>query len=147
MGKIPAESAHPTELAWAVKHVATHPNLAADAWRRTREDQVLAELRASFGAAPWVQFGIAALSALAASGGGGGGCLRCRANAVARVRRLSAPDTDEATSYLIGEGCARCRSSPGPRPPARLRPHAGGTARPARPTQPRDDSALLSLRL
>jgi hypothetical protein len=128
-GKIPVEQAHPLEVAYAVRHIASHPSLEADAWQRSREDQVLAELRATLGAAPWVQFGPAALAALAASGGGPGGCRRCRANLVARTRRLSLPDFDEATNWLIGPGCRNCRQTLGLRPPAQVRP--GGAARPA----------------
>jgi hypothetical protein len=143
-GKIPADSAHPLELAVATRHILTHPNLEADAWRRTREDQALAELRASLGAEPWVQFGIAALLAVATGIRFGGECLRCRANLLARVHRLSLPDTDEATNHLLGgEGCARCRSTRS----RTVRP--AGSARPGVPPtpRPRDDAALLSLRL
>jgi hypothetical protein len=140
MGKIPIESAHPLEIAYCVKHITQHPNLAADAWRRTREDQVLAELRASLGAVPWAHFGEATLRALVVTGGSE--CPRCRANLIARVRRLSAPDFSPEMIYLLGPGCARCRrtgrATIRPSTVVRSTPvrphHTGGTAPPDLPT-------------
>jgi hypothetical protein len=140
-GKIPADTCHPYEVAYATAHIIRHPSLEADAWRRTREDQALAELRASLGAAPWVHFGEAALRALVAAGGTGE-CVRCRANMIAKVRRLSPPGYDPETSWLVGPGCERCRSVQ----TRTVRPDGG--ARPIRPTPrpPAGSRGLAALR-
>ena len=136
-GKIKPEDAHPTELAYATRHVLTHQSLEADAFRRTREAVALAELRQTLGPAPWSHFGSAALSALVVAGGTGE-CLRCRANLIARARGLSPPYRDEATNFLLGGeegGCVRCRPS-GRSTPVRASAR-GGTGRPARTTRRR----------
>lgn len=55
---------------------------------------------------------------------------RCQ-NMIARVRKLPPPTFDEATIYLLGPGCARCRPTDGVRSrPAPVLLRAGGTARP-----------------
>jgi hypothetical protein len=112
-GRISVEQAHPTELAYATKHVLTHQeHLAgsADPFHRCREELALAELRMTLGDAPWRTFGSSALLAVTASLAPGE-CRRCRANLIARARGLSPPYSDEATDYLLGPGCARCRPS------------------------------------
>ena len=107
-GRIDVRDAHPLELAYATRHITSHSNLDADAFRRSREDQALAELRASLGDWPRAYFGTATLAALAASIGSEE-CVRCRANMIARVRRLPPPGFDAAANFLLGEGCDRCK--------------------------------------
>jgi hypothetical protein len=133
VGRLDPRTAHPLELAAAAKHVLTHPNLEADAWRRSREDQGLADVRMTLGNWGVVQLGEATLRAVAI-GAGSEECVRCRANLIARVRRLPLPGFDAATVYLLGRGCARCRQSarPDPRPA-----DAGGHTGTAPPTSTR----------
>jgi hypothetical protein len=107
-GRLDPRDAHPLEIAFATRHILTHPNLDADAWRRSHEDQALAELRASLGNAPWVYFGLAALKAVHTRLPETA-CRRCRANMLAKVYKLRPPGFDEATSYLLGPPCDLCR--------------------------------------
>jgi hypothetical protein len=162
-GRIDPREAHPLELAWATKHILTHRDLSADAFRRSAEDRALAELHATFGNLPRLTFGSSALRAVVVAGPGE--CARCRANLIARVRHLSPPYRNAATNYLLGgEGCARCRPSPvrtvrpgGSVRPDRVRPLAAlrddvnrllaDSKAGDRWTGLPDDSALLSLRL
>jgi hypothetical protein len=104
-GRIKPRDAEPLTLAYATQHILTHPNLEADAFRRSREEQALAELRASLGTWPWHRFGEAALRAVVLTRGGE--CRRCRGDMISRVGRLAAPPSDPATSWLLGE-CERC---------------------------------------
>jgi hypothetical protein len=135
LGRLHPRDANPIELAYAVRHIASHPNLAADAWRRSREDQVLAELRASLGDWPRAYFGTAALAALAANLRLGE-CVRCRANMIARVRRLPPPGFDAATNFLLGEGCERCKRKTQPTRTRASGAHlaSSSSAPPARPS-------------
>lgn len=124
IGRLDVRDAHPLEVAAATRHVLTHQLLDADTWRMRRdtETRALAELRATLGSAPWVYCGEAALRALAAAGPAPG-CVRCRANALARVHKLRPPGFDEATSYLLGPPCDRCKPKS---QPVKTRP--GGAA-------------------
>jgi hypothetical protein len=110
-GRLHPRDADPLELAYATRHILTHRNLAADAFRRSPVDVALAELRASLGDWPRAYFGTAALAALAVNTRPDE-CVRCRANMIARVRRLAPPGFDAATNFLLGEGCERCRRKP-----------------------------------
>jgi hypothetical protein len=117
-GKIDPQEAHPLELAYAARHILTHRDHDADAFHRSAEDRALAELHATLGNLPRLTFGSAALRAVVVARSGE--CARCRANLIARVRKLAPPGWDAATVYLIGNGCARCRprTGPGSRHPA-----------------------------
>jgi hypothetical protein len=107
-GKLHPRNAAPVELAYATRHVLTHRNLDASVWHHSREEDALRELRASLGSWPEARFGRAALLAVAAAPRGE--CRRCRAAMLSRAHGLVPPALDEATSYLLGPGCARCRS-------------------------------------
>jgi hypothetical protein len=130
-GKLDPRDAHPLELAYATAHILRHPNLDADAFRRSHEDAALAELRASLGELPRLLFGQATLKAVHARLPATE-CRRCRALMLAKVYKLRPPGFDAATNFLIGEGCDLCRSKS---QPARLRaggaPHTSGPRGPA----------------
>jgi hypothetical protein len=134
-GRLHPRDVHPTELAYAVRHILLHPSLEADAFHRSREDVALAELRVTLGDWPRSFFGTAALAALAA-GPRPGECVRCRANMLARVRRLPPPGFDAATNFLLGEGCDRCRRRTQPRTarPSGARLTSSVAASPGRPS-------------
>jgi hypothetical protein len=136
-GRIRPADAEPFTLAYATHHILTHPNLAADAWRRGRPDQALAELRASLGVWPWRRFGEATLRALAV--GRSEGCRRCRATMLARVGKLPAPPRDAATEWLLGH-CERCA----PRPPRAQERRPAGPRRQRSATTPADLRLLPS---
>jgi hypothetical protein len=108
-GRIHPRDAEPLTLAYATKHILTNRSLEADAFRRSREDQALGELRVALGRWPWLRFGEATLRALVAARGEE--CRRCRATMIARVGRLPVPPRDSATAWLLG-GCARCAPAP-----------------------------------
>jgi hypothetical protein len=138
-GKLDPRDAHPTELAYATRHILTHPNLEADAFRRSPVDVALAELRASLGDQPRRMFGEATLRAVQARLPETA-CRRCRAHLLARVYKLQPPGFDAATVYLIGAGCDRCRPRSQPQP-TKFRPSGAaltsgphGPAPPARTT-------------
>jgi hypothetical protein len=61
-GRIRARDAEPLALAYAVRHIARHPNLEADAFRRSREDVALAEIRMGLGDWARIRFGEAVSS-------------------------------------------------------------------------------------
>jgi hypothetical protein len=136
-GRLHPRDAHPLELAYATQHILSHPNLAANGFRRSREDESLAELRHSLGDWPRAYFGTATLLALAATPRAGD-CVRCRANMIARVRRLPPPGFDAATNFLLGPGCDRCKRKPQAQS-TKIRPSAvvstsSRAAAPGRPT-------------
>jgi hypothetical protein len=122
-GRIDVRDASPLELAYATQHILTHPNLDADAWRRSHLDQALAELRASLGDYPRALFSEATLRAVHARLPQTE-CRRCRALMLAKVYGLRAPGFDAATTYLIGPGCDRCHPKT---QPTRTRPGGGST--------------------
>jgi hypothetical protein len=137
-GRIKPADAHPLELAYATAHVLTHLNLDVDTFHRPRDEVALAELRTSFGDWPRARFGEAVLRALVATGTDQ--CLRCRANAIATAYGLHRPGWDEATVYLIGRGCQRCRPRNATSPRAAT---AGGGARPSPPVRPTRNLAAM----
>jgi len=117
-GRLDPRDAHPLELAYAARHILMNASTDADTCRRSREDQALAELRASLGDHPRIMLGEAALRSLTAKLPATE-CRRCRALMLARVYRLRPPGFDAATVYLIGNGCDRCRPKT---QPTRARP-------------------------
>jgi hypothetical protein len=123
-GKLNPADAHPTEIAYATRHILMNTSLDADAFRRSPVDRALAELRASLGDFPRHYFGEAALKAVHARLPETE-CRRCRALMLARVYKLRAPGFDAATNYLIGLGCDRCRPRAQPQS-TRTRPGAAG---------------------
>jgi hypothetical protein len=107
LGRLHPRDADPTEIAYATKHILTHPPQDVGAGNTSREESALTELRVSLGDWPRALFGEAALRAVAASRAPTE-CARCRAYMIAVARRLPPPPRIPATAYLLG-GCDRCR--------------------------------------
>jgi hypothetical protein len=141
-GRITPATAHPLELAEATRHILTHRDHDADTFHRDAADRALAELRISLGDWPRAYFGEAVLRSLVA-GAPPGGCLRCRANLIARARGLHPPGWSEAVVQLIGPGCAVCRRGAGPGPRSVSADGHAGAARPVPSARLRPDAQAI----